>query len=120
MSQLHENVRVITATSELAGHLYVGADGLPELEVFYPLTTEEQTFIRKRSEIFSPWTIPATYAVYPIYAAGWGVLYDAWTDIAAVLQHIRDAQRETETEIPPEPEDEMTAFKRDADARGER
>lgn len=87
MSRLRESVIIKTFTDDLKGELFVGADGLPELVI---------TINGRTLEPYRPATLPAAWTVCPIHAAGWGVLYDAWTDIEAILQHIRDAQREAD------------------------
>lgn len=92
MSPLREPVTIKTATTDLKGVLYVGEDGLPELRV----EQRHPTIPYTRVDTCRPWSLPAAWTVCPLHAAGWGVLYDAWTDIEVVLQHIRDAQREAE------------------------
>lgn len=65
------------------------------------------------------WMLPNNWSLRSVRGRAHGPLLQAWTDIEAVLQHIRDAQKEADEEVPaPALEDSITAYKRDADARG--
>lgn len=81
--QMREKVIVKTATTDLEGELFVGADGMPEL------------FVWSWPDHYRPWTFPRSWS---ISSKSVGDLYSAWCRIEEVLKEVRDAQREAETE----------------------
>lgn len=134
---LREPVIVRTGTGpDLHGELFVGADGLPELDVEIKVGYDTH-------EIYSPHTIPAAWTIQWVPSLN-NTLIDGWRTIERVRQQIRDAQREAEAASRPcedcgEPNpcgciealpditcapiqeiDDIDRYKADADARGER
>lgn len=96
-----EDVRIVTPGGQLTGHLFVGADGLPELliperYVGAGLTQWDQTY--------RPATFPAAWG--PIVNAEDeridGTLLEAWRTIEFVRERLAQAQREAETTEPEE------------------
>lgn len=114
--KLTERVTILTDTgTKLAGYLFVGADGLPALKV------KEDAVEGEVWQAFTPAQFPAAWTVCWRNGNATNVLFDKWAQINYMLKEIRDAQRDAEAEtLEPEPEDSITAYKRDADARGER
>lgn len=93
---LREYVVVETTTDmRVSGSLFVGADGLPEL--------------RLDGQLFTPATLPAAWTIHWRRDNETDVLFDAWGSLIDLRREIADAQREQET---PEPEDDITASKR--------
>lgn len=87
MIQLREKVAVKTATGELHGELFIGADGLPELRLD----------VQFDNESFRPGTLPAAWIVISHTC---GTLYSAWDLIWNLIEEIAIAQREAEEEKP--------------------
>lgn len=106
MKTLRENVIVKTATGHLAGTLLVGKDGLPTL-----FTYNNSPRALLRGEFFTLATLPATWQICWQRGNATNVLFDTWAWIDKWRRQIADAQREAEQETP-EPEDELTAAKR--------
>lgn len=98
MSELREDVRIVTDSGKLSGYLFVGADGLPELRLETQIDNES----------FRPATFPAAWRITSVTC---GELYQAWREVEAIQMRLRVAQREAEQETP-EPEDDITAHKR--------
>lgn len=99
MSDLREAVTITTGIGmKCQGHLFVGSNGLPELRLD----------MQQNDENFTPSTFPA---VWGLSSPTCGDLYQAWRDVEAVQMQLRVAQREAKQETP-QPEDELTAYKR--------
>lgn len=84
MNALRESVRVKTATGELAGHLYVGVDGLSELRLDTQLDNEH----------FTPAQFPAAWTLRAIGDPG--ALLAAWWGIQGIREDVARAEREAE------------------------
>ena len=110
MSTLHESVIIRTgAGPNLHGELFVGEDGLPELEVSTTITLGG--FCGSDTKTYRPATFPAAWRLLTV-SPYQGVLYDAWVALTTLRDVIAKAQREAERETP-EPEDDITASKRE-------
>lgn len=79
---LTEAVAVRTATTRLTGELFVGKDGLPELQI----TSHERGLYR-------PYTLPAAWS---LSSSTCGPLYTAWRDIEEIMEQLKAVQREEE------------------------
>lgn len=106
---LREKVIIKTATTNIEGELFVGADGLPELVIG----------VWDR-EFYRPWTLPAAWTVCYRSDNQSDILLYTWIRISDLRQDIRDAQREADENARREPDCDITAYKRRADAEGER
>lgn len=96
MSHLRENVKIITHGGELTGHLYVGEDGLPELEA--PNPRYDPVYGGNPHLTYRPATFPAAWTmIMGDDAFQIGPLFEAWRDIEDVRQSIAEALREQET-----------------------
>lgn len=84
MTQLRESVRIITSTGEVEGHLFVGLEGLPWMQLD-----------NDRASYFWPGHFPASWT---FSSPTCGELYMAWREIEGIQQRLRDAQREAEQE----------------------
>lgn len=100
MAQLRENVRVKTATGELAGYLFVGAEGLPELRID---EGKEQNYKYRPATLPTAWRLSSPTC---------GELYQAWLDVERIQRQLAVAQREAAEKEIPQPDDDITAFKR--------
>lgn len=108
--KLTERVRVITGTgTRLAGCLFVGADGLPEVRVKEDAVEGEVWQALRPSQFPDAWNLLSPTC---------GELYQAWREIEAVQMRLRVAQREAEDEAQREPDD-IDAAKADMETRGE-
>lgn len=86
MTQLREDVIVLTGTTKLRGELFVGADALPEL--FAPVSDslwQERTY--RPATLPTEWTLSSPTC---------GELYIAWREIEEIRARLRRAQREEE------------------------
>lgn len=96
---LREFVTIKTATGDLKGYLYVGADGLPELRLEYPgrsvLGYGTETTATFRQETFQPSSFPAAWELQQEELDA-GILFCAWRTIAEMQWDIAQAQREIE------------------------
>lgn len=97
---LREKVYIKTPAGNLEGELFVGTDGLPELDVF----AGDMTCL------YRTYAFPAAWS---ITSPSHGLLLTAWTQIETIREQIRDAQREAEAED----EDRDHAKQRDIDNR---
>lgn len=122
---LRESVLIKTATTDLQGELFVGADGLPELRVACEGCnpySKTDFHLDLDTLTYRPDTLPAAWSLRtPNTFPG---LHDmpllvAWQAIERIREEIRDAQREAEEEAQREP-DCIDAHKARADAEGER
>ena len=89
MSSLREEVKIYTTLGELRGHLYVGDDCLPMLEIS-PLT--HSPYWGK----YSPATFPAAWTLQQAELGDVGILFESWRTISELQFEIAQAQRETE------------------------
>ena len=108
---IREEVRIKTTTETLKGELSMSADGLPEIKV-----TEDAVEGEVRRS-FRPAQFPAAWFIWPARGFCAGPLLEAWWQIEIIRDNLAKALREAEQ---PEPDDEITAYKREAEAKGER
>lgn len=85
---LRESVTIKTATTDLKGELFVGADGLPELWLDAQFSNES----------FTPATIPAAWTIRNLNGTLEGVLLETWNAISYFRDRITCAQREVEAD----------------------
>lgn len=83
---LREDVGIITLTGQLTGHLFVGADHLPEIAV-------DERESHGAHEFYRPATIPATWELQQAEPDA-GILFCAWRTISELQWEIARAQRE--------------------------
>ena len=89
---LREEVIINTATGDLQGFLFIGHDGLPELEM------AERRHLAIHTDIYRPATFPAAWELRQIEGEDAGILQRSWWDIGGVRARIVHYEREADDE----------------------
>lgn len=92
---LRENVSIQTPTGTLTGFLFVGQDGLPELEIQHEHASQVKEHAYYGPLRYRPSTFPAAWQLQQAEPDA-GILFCAWRTIMEMQWEIAQAQREAE------------------------
>lgn len=87
---LREDVIVKTLTGELHGHLFIGTDGLPEVDM------NERRMDYLYPDRYRLATFPDAWEIDPVQGRMPGHLLQAWWNIQQIQHDLAVAERETE------------------------